>query len=59
MILNDAVKVSKIIQELKLLKSITKIEEKYGVTDNSIRKWLKTYNMPHKAKELKNFRFDS
>lgn len=47
-----------LLQDFYKLKSITKIGEKYGVTDNSIRKWLKTYNMPYKAKELKNFRFE-
>ena len=37
MILNEAVKVSKIIQELKLLKSITKIPSTASLPDNMIR----------------------
>ena len=37
MILNDAIKVSKIIQELKLLKLITKIPSTASLPDNMIR----------------------
>ena len=31
----------------------TKIGEKYGVSDNTIRKWCDKYNLPRKAAEIK------
>lgn len=30
----------------------TKIGEKYGVTDNAIRKWCKAYNLPSRKKDI-------
>jgi len=42
--------------ELKyLIRNIpfTKIGEKYHVSDNAIRKWCKTENLPNKSKEIK------
>lgn len=33
----------------------TKIGEKYNVTDNSIRKWCKTYNLPYQKTKIKTF----
>lgn len=43
-------------EELKQLirtTPFTKIGEKYGVRDNSIRKWCDAYNLPRKATEIK------
>ena len=42
-----------LLQDFKELKSFVKVGEKYNVTDNSIRKWLKSYNLPSTSKELK------
>ena len=33
-----------------------KIGKKFGVTDNTIRKWCKNYNLPSKSKEIKNIK---
>ena len=44
--------------ELKVLireNSMTKIGNLYGVSDNTIRKWCKAYNLPHKVHEIKNY----
>ena len=30
-----------------------KIAEKYGVTDNAVRRWCKTYDLPYKTKDIK------
>lgn len=32
-----------------------KIGEKYGVTDNAIRKWCDKFNLPQKAREIKKY----
>lgn len=43
-------------EELKiLLKQLpfTRIAEKFGVTDNSVRKWCDKYGLPRRAKEIK------
>ena len=34
----------------------TKIGEMYGVSDNSVRKWLKSYDLPIKSADIKAFR---
>lgn len=31
----------------------TKIGEQYGVTDNAIRRWCKTYNLPFRTRDIK------
>ena len=31
-----------------------KLSEKYGVSDNAIRKWCKSYNLPYKSTVIKN-----
>ena len=31
-----------------------KLSEKYGVTDNAIRKWCKSYNLPYKSTVIKS-----
>lgn len=36
-------------------KPFTKIGEKYGVTDNAIRKWCQSYNLPSTKKRIKEF----
>ena len=45
-------------EELKQLirtLSFTKIGEKYGVTDNSIRKWCDAENLPRRKKDIKTY----
>ena len=45
-------------EELKQLirtTPFTKIGEKYGVTDNAIRKWCDKFNLPRKASEIKKY----
>jgi DNA-directed RNA polymerase subunit RPC12/RpoP len=45
-------------EELKQLirtTPFTKIGEKYGVTDNAIRKWCKGENLPYKTTEIKKY----
>lgn len=34
----------------------TKIGEKYGVSDNAIRKWCDSYNLPRTKKEIKKYK---
>lgn len=33
----------------------TKIASYYGVTDNAVRKWCKSYEMPFHSKDYKNY----
>lgn len=42
-----------LLQEL-IETSFTEVGRKYGVTDNTIRKWCKFYKLPHRKKDLKN-----
>lgn len=45
-------------EELKsLIRSLpfVQIGNKYGVSDNAIRKWCKSYNLPHKKTEINNY----
>ena len=42
-----------LISDLKELKSYSKIGVKYGVRDNTIKKWFIKYGMPNNIKELK------
>ena len=44
-----------LIQDYLELKSFVKIGNKYNVSDNAIRKWFKSCNLPTSAKELKEF----
>lgn len=46
-----------LIEDFKIFKAITKIGEKYGVTDTTIRKWFTNYDLPSKSKELKELLF--
>lgn len=44
-------------EELKFLirtKTFVEIGKIYGITDNAIRKWCKTYKLPHKKSDIKN-----
>lgn len=41
-------------KEIRIM-PFTKIAEKYGVTDNAIRKWCKRYSLPYKSKEIKKY----
>ena len=31
----------------------TQIGKEYGVTDNAVRKWCKSYNLPYRVKDIK------
>ena len=45
-------------EELKILiRTIpfTKIGEKFGISDNAIRKWCDSYNLPRKSTEIKKY----
>ncbi len=45
---------------LKELQSsnFTQVGNKYGVSDNSIRKWCKAYNLPHTIKEIRQYKLE-
>ncbi len=34
--------------------SFKELERKYGISDNAIRKWCKSYNLPYHTREIKN-----
>jgi len=40
--------------EMIKLKSFVQIGIDYGVSDNAVRKWCKSYDLPHKKKDLNN-----
>lgn len=42
-----------LIKDLKEIKNFVKIGKKYGVTDNSVRKWCKRYKLPYRTSEIK------
>jgi predicted amidophosphoribosyltransferase len=44
-----------LINDFKELKAYTKIGKKYGVKDNSIKKWFISYGLPGKVGELKEY----
>ena len=44
-----------LIEDFKGLKSFVKVGKKYGISDNALRKWFSSYDLPTKAKELKNY----
>ena len=44
-----------LIEDFKELKAFTKIGNKYGVKDNSVKKWFISYDLPGKVKELKEY----
>lgn len=44
-----------LIENLIINKSYTKVGELYNVSDNTIRKWCKSYNLPFKSIELKKY----
>lgn len=44
-----------LIEDYKVLKSYVKVGEKYGVKDNSVKKWFIAYGLPGKAQELKEY----
>ena len=35
--------------------SFVSLSKEYGVSDNAIRKWCKTYGLPHKSSEIKKY----
>lgn len=44
-----------LLYDFNKLGSLLKVGNKYGVSDNTIRKWLKSYNLPTSVKELKKY----
>lgn len=42
------------LKELIRFKPFTQIGKDYGVTDNAVRKWCKSYNLPTKASDIKS-----
>lgn len=45
-----------ILSSLIIKYPLTKIGEKYNVTDNTIRKWCKSYELPYKFKDIKLYK---
>ena len=43
------------LKELIRHKSFVQIGKDFGVTDNAVRKWCKTYELPYKSSEIKKF----
>ena len=44
-----------LLKQLIRTKSFVQIGRKFGVTDNTIRKWCKKYQLPYSSKEIKNY----
>lgn len=44
-----------LIKDFEDCKSLVAVGELYGVKDNTIRLWLKSYGLPHLVKELKEY----
>lgn len=42
-----------LLEDFKELKSFVKVGNKYEVSDNAVRKWVKAYDLPSSAKEIK------
>ena len=42
-----------LLKDFKELKSFVKVGNKYEVSDNAVRKWVKAYDLPSSAKEIK------
>ena len=43
------------LKQMIRIRSMTDIGNSYGVTDNSIRKWCKAYNLPFRVSEIKQY----
>ena len=43
------------LKEMIRTMPFTAIGKKYGVTDNAIRKWCDSYNLPRKSSEIKKY----
>ena len=43
------------LKELIRHKPFTQIGKDFGVSDNAVRKWCKTYELPYKSSEIKKF----
>lgn len=41
------------LEPLVYQKSFVQIGKMYGVTDNTVRKWCKKYNLPFKREDIK------
>lgn len=44
-----------LIKDFQELKSFTQVGNKYGVSDNAVKKWCKLYQIPDRIKELKEY----
>jgi Zn finger protein HypA/HybF involved in hydrogenase expression len=44
-----------LLMDFKQLKSIVQVGHKYNVTDNAIRKWFFSYDLPTKVRDLKKY----
>lgn len=44
-----------LIEDFKEIRSFSGVGRKYGVTDNTIRKWFSKYNLPNRSNELKEY----
>lgn len=42
-------------QEKIRILSFLKIGEEYGVSDNAVRKWCKSYNLPYQKSVIKSY----
>lgn len=45
-----------VLYELLLNQPFTKVAEMFGVTDNAVRKWCKSYGIPYKSSEYKQLK---
>ena len=44
-----------LLDDFRQLNSFSSIARKYKVTDNTIKKWFKSYNLPTLSSKVKNF----
>lgn len=43
------------LQGLIQMQSVLSIAKQYGVSDNAVRKWLKSYDLPYTKKDIQNY----
>ena len=46
---------TELIEDYRNMGSFLKIGQKYDVSDNTVRKWFKKYNLPFKVKDIRSF----
>lgn len=44
-----------LLKEMIRIEPFTKIAQKYGVSDNAIRKWCINYNLPSTKKQINSY----